>query len=531
MATLNPSGRYGMYLRRSRADLDEERRGAGETLARHYHMLMELSQHMGVVIGSDAIYREIVSGDTLAERPQAQRMLTDVESGMWDGIFAADVDRLARGDTMDQGLVAQTFLYSHTLIITPYKIYDPEDPSDREFFEMKLFFARREYDQIKRRLQSGRVNAVKEGLYAASTTTFGYIRHKLPDRKGWTLVPDPETAPAVRMAFDWYLHGMDGERVGTIRIAHRLNDMGFRTIRGQLFTDGSVIKMLSNPIYCGYVRWNQHVQVVRMEHGERIKRRVRSEGAYVEARGLHEPLITREEFDEAQRLRVERRMSPSPSPRAHIANPFAGIAKCGLCGHALILRRNDRRVDKWSVIRCSNKNCSCSGVYLSAFERAVLQALRQWVVEFSADEVREPDESHAREDAAAAMIEATRRELARLDKQMSSLRDLLEQGIYTPDVYLQRSAELSARINDANARIKSLSTTPSISREDAIRAELPRVRDVLEVYAAASTPGEKNALLKSIIRRIDYTKRAKTPEGADPLSLMSIDVWPNLPTT
>ena len=53
----------------------------------------------------------------------------------------------------------QTIAYSGTKIITPYKTYDPADPSDEEFFELKLFFARREYAQIKRRMQTGRGNA------------------------------------------------------------------------------------------------------------------------------------------------------------------------------------------------------------------------------------------------------------------------------------------------------------------------------------------------------------------------------------
>ena len=122
MGMLKPYGRYCMYLRKSRADLEEERRGGGETLSRHKHTLRELAQRFGVVIPEDSIYREIVSGDTIAERPEVQRLLRDVERRQWDGVFAADVDRLARGDTMDQGLIAQTFLYTHTLIISPYKI-------------------------------------------------------------------------------------------------------------------------------------------------------------------------------------------------------------------------------------------------------------------------------------------------------------------------------------------------------------------------------------------------------------------------
>ena len=113
MDTVNKFGSYCMYLRRSRADDDAERMGAGETLARHYMMLQELAGRMlGHPIPESAVYREIVSGDTIADRPEMRRLMQDVELGRWNGVFVADIDRLARGDTMDQGLVAQTFLFS-----------------------------------------------------------------------------------------------------------------------------------------------------------------------------------------------------------------------------------------------------------------------------------------------------------------------------------------------------------------------------------------------------------------------------------
>ena len=45
------------------------------------------------------------------------------------------------------------------MIITPIKIYDPNDEYDEEYFEFGLFMSRREYKTIKRRMQRGRVAA------------------------------------------------------------------------------------------------------------------------------------------------------------------------------------------------------------------------------------------------------------------------------------------------------------------------------------------------------------------------------------
>ena len=55
---------YALYLRKSRADLEAEAHGEGDTLARHEHILMELAKSRALPIG--AIYREIVSGERIA---------------------------------------------------------------------------------------------------------------------------------------------------------------------------------------------------------------------------------------------------------------------------------------------------------------------------------------------------------------------------------------------------------------------------------------------------------------------------------
>ena len=200
MSTINPGGLYCAYLRKSRRDVELEALGQGETLARHEKQLADLAGRFGLHISRT--YREIVSGDTIAERPQVRQLLSDVSAGLWDGVLVVDVDRLARGDSIDQGVIMQTFLYAGVRIITPDKVYDPNDDSDLEFFEMKLFFARREYKAITRRMQRGRLASAMDGCYMGSRPVYGYARVKLQGRKGWTLqvVPEKETPSTVKFS-------------------------------------------------------------------------------------------------------------------------------------------------------------------------------------------------------------------------------------------------------------------------------------------------------------------------------------------
>ena len=176
-------GEYIIYLRKSRADVEAEEKGEGETLVRHLKILLELARKMKIKIGK--IYREIVSGESIIDRPEVQKMLSEVKIGSWKGVLVVEVERLARGNTKDQGIVAEAFSISSTKIITPMKVYDPDNEFDEEYFEFGLYMSRREYKVINRRLQRGRISSVKEGKFVGNVAPFGWDRVKLEKEKGF----------------------------------------------------------------------------------------------------------------------------------------------------------------------------------------------------------------------------------------------------------------------------------------------------------------------------------------------------------
>jgi len=193
-------GEYAIYLRKSRQDIETEGKNKDimETLVRHEKILLDIAKRNNYKIGK--IYKEVVSGDTIEARPEVQKLLEDVKLGKWKGVLVVEIERLARGETMDQGIVANAFKISNTKIITPMKIYDPNDEFDEEYFEFGLFMSRREYKTIKRRLERGRISSVTEGKYVGSIAPFGYDRVKLKGQKGYTLEPNSE-AEVVKLIF------------------------------------------------------------------------------------------------------------------------------------------------------------------------------------------------------------------------------------------------------------------------------------------------------------------------------------------
>ena len=285
-----------MYLRKSRMDIEAETGGETETLARHETQLMELAERNSCCIRS--IYREVVSGETIAARPVIRRLLEEVEAGLWRFVLVMDIDRLARGNTMDQGRIMDAFRYSGTRIITPMKIYDPQNEYDEEYMEFGLFMSRREDKMINRRIQRGRLQSAREGKYIGNIPPYGYDRKKLPKEKGWTLVPNEQQAPVVAEIFSLFCR--EEPPVFTpASIARRLNSLAIPSVSGRPWSASSVRTILKNPVYAGYIKFGSRPQIKRMKQQELVICRPYIDNCPLFP-GRHEAIIPAGQFQKAR---------------------------------------------------------------------------------------------------------------------------------------------------------------------------------------------------------------------------------------
>ena len=154
---------YAIYLRKSRADLEAEQRGEGETLERHRTALRALAERRGLNVVQE--YAELVTGDSIAARPQMQLLLDDVKKGLYAGVIVNDVDRLGRGDSIDQEIIKYSFVAGNCIIITPMRDINPASPSDEDMLDFSMFFARFEYRKIAQRMAVGRTRSAQAGNF------------------------------------------------------------------------------------------------------------------------------------------------------------------------------------------------------------------------------------------------------------------------------------------------------------------------------------------------------------------------------
>jgi len=163
--------KVAIYLRKSRADIEAEARGEGETLSRHRRALLDLARNEGYHVVE--VKEEIASGERIAFRPKMMELLREVENGEYDAVLCMDLDRLGRGNMQEQGMILDTFRRTGTKIVTPRKVYDLDDEIDEELSEIQAFFARKEFKIITRRLKAGRWASIKEGIGSSAPLPMG----------------------------------------------------------------------------------------------------------------------------------------------------------------------------------------------------------------------------------------------------------------------------------------------------------------------------------------------------------------------
>lgn len=522
---------YCLYVRKSRADAEAEARGEGETLTRHINTLLEYAKKRNFDVTQ--IYREIVSGETIAARPVMQQLLSEVEQGMWDGVLVMEVERLARGDTIDQGIVAQTFKYSDTMIITPIKDYKPNDEFDEEYFEFGLFMSRREYKTINRRLQRGRLASVKEGKYVASRPPYGYERVRIEHDKGFTLRPVEDEADIVRFIFQLYTTGEKQEggsyhKLGMGAIAKRLNDMHIPAPNGAAhWQDGTVRVILKNPTYLGKVRWKTNKTQKKVVDGRVKKERVPSSAdERVITNGIHPPLIDESVFLLAQDI-MSSKGSVSIQERKTIANPLAGVLTCGLCGRTMARHP----VPGGAILYCPNNICRSVSSKYDIVEARLLQGISDWLKDYRLMwETAQSDDITSAVEIKEKAISKAKHDISTLEKQLARTHDLLEQGVYTTETFLERSRSISARIEQAKSDIASLVSEIEVDRirEESKKTIIPKAERLLDVYASLPSAEDKNKLLKEVLEKAVYVKEKRSPRGSAGDNF-ELTLYPKLP--
>lgn len=498
-----------MYLRKSRADLEAEARGEGETLSKHRRALLKVAKQQNLTIVNER--QEIVSGESIVHRPQMLQLLKEVEDGLYDAVLCMDLDRLGRGKMQEQGLILETFQKSKTKIITPRKVYDLSDEWDEEYSEFEAFMARKELKIITRRLQGGRLRSIEDGNYIATRPPYGYDIKK--NGKERYLVPNQEQAPVVKMIFEWYTHPTD--RLGSNKIAKRLNELGYKTYTGKKWSGHSVMNILKNAVYTGRIQWKKKQQTKSLDPGKKRDTKTRPKEEWIDVKGKHEPLISTETFQKAASILKQKYHVPYQLENG-ITNPLAGLVKCGHCDASMVYRPYTKQKPH---LVCYNSSCNCKSSRFEFVENKLLQTIKVWLEAYIAQwETTKPKEDEQSKviPFKEASLRALEKELVELEKQRANQFDLLERKIYDEATFMERSKAIGERIEQTTktiAKIKKELNLDQVQKKTK-KDFIPKVKHVLDLYDKTEEPKMKNNLLKSVLEKAVY-KKSKEQTGED----------------
>ena len=363
-----------MFLRKSRGDGDYT---TEEILKRHETMLQEQAlKILGHKIDEKNIYREIVSGgeEDLNNRPEFLKVLKRLETGAIRHVFVYDLARLSRQGIYGAGDIINAFLYTDTKIATLTRTYDLSIEYDRKFVEHEMLSNNSFLEYTKNVLQNGLKQSLREGKYIGSDTPYGYDKEKLKKEKGYKLIINKKEADIVKMIFDLYV-----EELGTIQLANYLNKLGLKPRKNTHFEPNYVREILKNPTYYGELIWQKRKQIKILENGKIVKKVVTNKNPIL-VKGLHDPIITREQYDAVQRKMKSHNSSKVPRT-SEIKNPLASLVSCKICGYAMIRKPyykkdngNPKRVyefDKLELIELLQKHKKESGLSLSKIAEAL----------------------------------------------------------------------------------------------------------------------------------------------------------------
>lgn len=498
-----------VYLRKSRQDDPVET--VEEVLSRHEMQLQDFAMHtFGARIPEENIYREVVSGETIEDRPEMVKALERIQDGNIRGVLVIEPQRLTRGDLLDLGTMVHALRYTQTLCITPGKTFDLDDKYDRRQFEDELKRGNDYLEYTKEILARGRRTSAMQGYWVNSHAPFGYDREMQPNKK--YILKANENAQYVQMIFEMYASG-----AGRLKIANELSEMGIKTPAGaRRWQTTSVIAILKNDAYIGIVRYGEMLTIRTYSGGRLVKRRVKApDDKIIVAKGLHKPIIGMDLWNRVQAMlgRTNKKRNPTT-----LTNIMAGLLFCKRCGYSAKLIKN--KTYTASRYACSMfKRCENYSVVSDQLHAAVKDALQNNLEDLK---IKISNGEAGERKSRLANLQRLEKKQEKMKERESMLYEFLENGTYSPEEFNARRAKLRQEMDENHKAIEYAreNLPEEIDYQDAVI----RLQSAIEALDDEKMPAlEKNTLLKSIIERVEYCKEKPVKVGGD--SPFVVDVF------
>ena len=456
-----------LYLRLSRDDGDKEESnsitGQRELLRDYISQRPELREY--AVRIDDGF-----SGSTF-DRPSFQKMIEDVKAGRTDCIIVKDLSRFGR-NYLDAGeYIEKIFPFLGVRFIAVNDNYDSlgdKKTSDDLIIPFKNLINEAYCRDISVKIRSQLEIKRKNGQFLGSFAAFGYLKDEQDKNK---LVVDQYAADIVRDIFKWKLEGVSPQdiadalnRLGVLSPMEYKRSLGmkfttsFKTNAKAVWSAGTVIRILKNPIYTGVLVQGKETTPSYKVH----KRITKDESEWTVIEDSHEAIISKIDFDSVQKvLKCDTRRSPG----GKAVGLFSGMLFCGDCGASMVRKTVPAGEKKYVYYVCSahkqDKSCSPHRMRDVALEEIVLDSVKQHIREvIDMSELLTITDTAPLRTAQAQKVQRQldkkHEEYEKLQKLLMSLYENLTEGIIDREEYTRLKASFTARADEAEKQMDAL---------------------------------------------------------------------------
>ena len=270
------------------------------------------------------------------------------------------------------------------------------------------------------------------------------------------------------------------------------------------------------------LRWNYRKSQKAIVNGKIATSRPKADD-YILVKGKHPGCISEDLYYRANS--VNSSMTAPVKRSCRIQNPFAGIVRCSCCGRVMVRKKMSAKQPRDYLI-CQYAGCATVAIELEELENAVLEWIRNYIADYKVNNFESTDDSE--QESLRSILVNLEKEKETTLKQRGSLFDLLEQGIYTKEIFFERSTALEDKIKDFDKKIESVNADIvclDLSKKNR-STFVPKCQELLNAWDTFDA-ADKNTALKNVIERIDFTKTEKNARGQRHSSF-SIDVFPRI---
>ncbi|MTI65855.1 MAG: recombinase family protein [Firmicutes bacterium] len=417
-----------------------------------------------------------ISGKSVKKRLELKRLLEDSKKGLFEEVIVWKTSRLAR-NILDLLQIVKELEENNVTFNSITEPYDTSTPTGKLMMSMLASFSEFERTTIIENLKMGMNARARKGLKNGGRM-LGY--RSVGSGKESRLKIVPEEAEIVKKVFNLYLDGK-----GYKAIANRLNKLGYKTIKGNLFGITAIGDIIKNPTYAGKIRFNRYVDYSN-------KRRKGKNEDYILVEGQHEAIIDKEQWDKVQEIR---KLRAAKYPRTYSGDfPLSGLMKCPVCGHGMVAARTvntlkdgtKKRISYYSCGQFRNKGsvaCSANSVRAKKANKYVFNRLKEVLLNEKVlkDVVSKLNKTRQEKiEPLEAEYESIEKKISEFTTKKNRVFDLYEDGTIDKDILNERLKKLEDDLDALDSRKEEIHEKIKLNGSEKIPFEV--VKETMEDF-------------------------------------------------